>query len=124
MGGTAPVPRRPTVNIGGEKLGTTSGHDVPTSPTRMGGRMSIDRSPKATSHIDADAFLAGAGEMGDLFRRKDWASTPLGDLDCLAAESADHHEHLLELPVPDRGVLGTRVFDALQREPVADGRRS
>ena len=42
--------------------------------------MSLDRPPEAARHIDADAFLAGAGEMGDLFRRKNWGATPLGDL--------------------------------------------
>ena len=42
--------------------------------------MSIERSPKAGTPIDDNAFLAGAGEIGDLFRRKDWGATPLGDL--------------------------------------------
>ena len=84
-------------------------------------------SPGELGRPSAPDCLAGGGEMGALMRAVDWAATPLGPLDALAAEPADRGQHLPRLALPDRPLLGaattscsttTRTPDPRQEAPV------
>ena len=60
-------------------------------------------------------FLQGGGEMGARMRDLDWSKTPLGPVDDVAAEPAQHREHAAAVEGADRPVLGPGIRRPLQR---------
>ena len=69
------------------------------------------------------AFLAGGGELAALVRAKDWAATPLGPPDALAAEPEDRGADHADLPPADLDRLGRGADLPLQRRVQGHHRR-
>ena len=57
----------------------------------------------------ASAFLTAGGEMAALISAKDWAATPLGAQDHVAAEPADRSAHPGDVALRDVARLGTAI---------------